>query len=239
MTPSLSPDGAFYQNRPNVRPYCTRRFLPWALGNFHHWEAVSYSSTILTATLVGVWCGSAWASALVLGLPVLRQAFRFPVLTDPLGLLFLTASLMTGRWEFAAVGGLFNEKTPVFGAILVSPWALLGLIPPIALYVAGEKPRQSDPDWLRHPLREGLKKIGRLVEPKVSVLPWGGALLGFPLLGPREWLAVLLGYAQLLVAQDSARVYMWCFLPVVHAVPQSWLPVAALLSWVNPDRDRI
>lgn len=236
--PSLSPDGRFYLERPNVRPYCMRR--PLALvKSFEAWRAVSWSSTVVCATATGVYCGSAWASALVLGLPVLRQSFRFPVLTDQAALAALAVSAATGRWEFAAIGGLFNEKCPVFGAVLVSPLALVGLIPAFALHLAGEKPLPGDPEWLKHPLKEGWRMIGRLAEPRISVLPWGGALLGFQHLDFRGWASVLLGYGQLVAAQDSARLYMYSFLPVVRAVQPPLLPLAALLCWVNPDKDRI
>lgn len=236
--PRTSPDGAFYLTRPNVRPYCTRRLLPAVLRSPEAWRAVSFSCTVVTATMTGLYCGSAWASALVLGLPVLRQAFFFPVLTDPAGLMLLSTAYATGRWEIAAIGGLFNEKCPIFGAFL-SPWALVGLIPAVVLYLAGEKPRQNDPEWLKHPLKEGWKKIGRLAEPKISVLPWGGALLGAPNLDLKGWACIGVGYGQLMAAQDSARLYMYAFLPLVRAVEAPLLPLAALLCWVNPDRDRI
>jgi hypothetical protein len=162
-----------------------------------------------------------------------------PVLTDPMGLLCLSASFYTGDWRYAALGGIFNEKAPVFGALLTSPMALVGLLPPFALYMSGKRPHKGDPEWLRKPLKCGLERIGRLLQPEVGILPWGGALLGFPFLSPSGWWGVLLGYGQLVMAQDGPRLFQWAALPVIAAVPAHHAPLAAALCWINPYRDTV
>lgn len=237
---TLSPDGQFFTLRPHIRPYSMRWFLPWLLKDrYWAWKAVNWSATAVTAGMIGLKCGSPWYSAIALGLPVFRQTFKFPVLTDPMGLLFLSGAFYTGKWEIAALGGLFNEKTPIFGAFLTSPLALVGLLPPFALYLGGKRPLQSDPEWLHKPFLAASKIRQRILDPKVAILPWGGALLGLVSLSPLHWAGVLLSYLQLLVAQDGPRLFQWSALPIINAVPPQQAPLAALLCWINPERDRL
>lgn len=241
FVPTLSADGKYYLTRPGLRPYCMRRLMRDVLGtDERRWRWLNWACTVLAATSVGAYCGSPWASAVVLGLPVLRVGAALPVLTDPPALLCLAVSLATGRWEFAALGGLFNEKAPLFGALMLwQPLALVGLVLPSALFAVGTKPLPSDPEWLRTPFKSAFARIARLGDPNQSVWPWGGALLGFPHLDVKGWLAVLAGYAQLLMAQDGPRLYQWAAFAVVKQIPPQFLPLAALGCWVNPRRDDV
>lgn len=239
--PQTSPDGYFYTKEPNVRPYCMRRFYPWLLRKapFSVWRVFAGVFLALAGAFVGLKYG-VWHSILFMGLPLVRTCFKYPVLTDAPALFFLTLGLYLNNPWIMAIGGLFNEKVPLFGSLaLWTPLPLIGLIAPIALHFWGVKPGQKHPVWLKEPFKEAWKLRKRFLDPNLMVLPWGFLVFGMGGLGIKGSLALLAGYAQLLVAQDGARLYQWAFFALLPHVQGEYLPVFALLQWCNPWKDTL
>jgi hypothetical protein len=240
--PRLSPDGEYYLAPHPPRPYAGRWLLPLVLRGRGPawWEAVSLGSTCLTALLVGA-VGGWVASVLFLGLASTRTNTYFPVLTDQLGVLLLTITVLL-PWPLnliaACFAGAVNEKGPIFAAALTSnPALLLGLVFWLPAYYYAPKPGPNDPDWLRHPFREARKLAPTLRDPAVMLAPWGVALVGLFYVPA---LAVFLAYAQLLVAQDRARLYQWIGPAVcvasAGALPAQYAVPLVVAHWLNPWR---
>lgn len=241
IEPRLSPDGRFYLEDPLCRPYALRSFYTLLARRipFWAWDALGCTCLALTAAFVGLMCGSFWHSLLYLSLPIARQCVRFPVLTDQPALLCLALALYLHQPWIVLLGGVVNEKCAVFGSVfLASLWPLIALLLVAWGYGRGHKAKDG-PEWLKQPVKAAWKARKRLLEPNVTVLPWGTALLGVGSLGPMEGLALLLGYLQLLTAQDGARLYQWACFGLIGHVQGPWLPLAAVMNWCNPYRDSV
>lgn len=235
--PSLSPDGRYYREDPWKRPYAARRLCSWLMRKAPEktWRAFTLASLATASFASGMAAGSPWACALVACLPLSRVCARFPVLTDAPALACLGLAVWLKEPWVAALGGLFNEKCPVFGALaLWSAVPLAGLAVPLALWARGKAPGPGDPAWLRHPVREAARLSRRFFDPRATIAPWGGLLAGVGGLSWQGALALALGYSQLLAAQDCARLYSWAFFPLLLGVPANLLPAAAAASLAFP-----
>lgn len=243
--PQVSPDGAYYLDplRARRRPYVLR-FVQSSLIRFlgvPRWTLVSRSAIALTCLLVWNVHG-AGSAALWLGLASTRTNLWLPVLTDQVGILVLTLAWITGPTPLGIVigilgGALISEKVSLFAGLLVSPWCLLGLSLPLALYWRlGTPPGKGDPAWLQNPLphlRQGLRDL----TPQNLLLPWGLALVGIPFISP---LLIVVAYAQCAIGLDRARLYQWIG-PVVCAAAGVWIPgelwpLVLILHLSNPWR---
>lgn len=213
---------------------------------------------ILTTGLLGIL--NPWFAVAFLTLPSLtRFNITLPVLVDQTAMMFAVAAALAVMHEYylvtiilALCAGACHERAPLFAAIWAIgfvdwPFCLLPLVGLATVgWFLGRKVDEKDPIWLQKPVREALKihrgKFGHWMH---SLLPWGGLIILLPLglagsiisahqaiaLG----LALLIGYGQLLVAQDSARLFCWAFLPMLPLIPMSALPFLTICLF-NPYR---
>jgi hypothetical protein len=259
MVYRLTPDGRRYLSMARGErepvPFHLRWLLPWALSeNVLAWVIVNIASVLaigaLTALLAlqyGVTLTQAIvAGLLMLGLPSIRFAWFSPVLVDMLGLALALGAAVTfpiSPWAALGVcvlGAMISEKVPVFS---LQPILLAGLVAPLARYVlvsAGEIRSDDQLAWTLDLRRAGLKAhAGKWRAPAVMLLPWGACLIVVAA-APSPWLllALLVGYAQLLVATDSVRLYQQAA-PVVcimaaTLIPEAWAVPVLLAHWFNP-----
>ena len=265
MTFLLSPDGERYLQMgggiAQPMPFHLRPGLP-AICRMSRgrWVAANLIGMAFAAWLVGCLAmlhgatgnQAAFATALFLGLPWVRFCFSRPVLVDMPGLaltLLAAVSWMEGYLVLPLVavvaGALISEKVPIWAAIFAwSPLLLVGLAIPLARRLlfkpaaVNENDRLSD--TLTHPLRSGLESHRHFWrDPRVMLLPWGACLVA--VIHPMGWwmaAALAAGYAQLLVATDTVRLYQQAA-PVVCvatalAVPLEWMPAVLVAHWFNP-----
>lgn len=264
MTFRITPDGARYVrmglNQAEPMPFCIRPLLPLICrDSMPRWIAATTLGLIASIVLTGVLALS-WgatqeqalvAMALVSGLPLLRFSFFAPVLVDmPAMALALGAALL---WPIsvelslvvAAVAGLVSEKAPIWAAVFaLQPWLLAGLVTPVLLFLLMMHDKDPDPndplaDTLRHPIRSSMKwHAGKWRDPRAMLLPWGACLV---VVVDPSWvllIALAVGYAQLLVATDTVRLYQQAA-PVVciaaaFVIPTEWALPVVLAHWFNP-----
>lgn len=262
----LTPDGARYlamaRGERQPLPFHLRFGLPLVCGErLWCWVWLTYLS--LAGCAAGVFAlglqhglppeQAGLAAGLWLGLPSVAFLARAPVLVDAPGLaLALGAAVALGAGEpwialgCAVIAAVAWEKAPIFAAVFaLHPLPLVALIVPALrrLWVApgAIDARGPDVEALRHPLRSGLAAHrGRWRDPFWMLTPWGVALAA--LAAPSGWLAlaVAAGYAQLVVASDTTRLYQQAA-PVVCIVaasvlPVEWAPALLVAHWMHPLR---
>jgi len=107
-----------------------------------------------------------------------------------------------------------KESAPVFAAVFAwHPALLVGLL--AVKWWGASEPDQA---WLRRPFHSA-RTSRDLLDWRRAALPWG-LVAAFPLWGSaRVFLALLLGYSQLLLAQDDARLYQWAAPAVLALIP--------------------
>ena len=248
---NLSPDGHYYlaaaRGLPVPVPYQRRWLLPVLLGPHpERWARLTYASLALTPAAAWLYLRAHTEAPLVgavllAALPgVWRCSLRFPVLTDApaFALALVVAALCsTPAWPVAIplaclLGGV-RESAPLFAALWAwHPAPLVGLL--AVGWTHRAAPHGGVP-WLAHPVREALalrRAVG--LDALLYVVPWGAAMLGFAGLDWRGWLTVAAAYAQLAMAQDTIRLYVWAAPVVVVAaaerVPLAWLPLAVAIT---------
>lgn len=259
----LTPDGVRYLaiagGMRQPLPFHLRWLLPWLLGGrIWLWIAVSWGSLAASGALIAVvalqWGATegeaVLASLLWLGLPSVRFQVEAPVLVDAAGMALVLASVAlwpVSPWAavgLAGLGGAVWEKAPVWAAVFaMEPMLLAGLLAPALrrLLVAPGAIEEKDPyrETLEHPLRTGLKAhAGQWRDPVRMALPWGVCLVVLAMPHPFWVAAVVLGYAQLVVATDTVRLYQQAA-PVVAIAAASMLPIEwavplVLAHWLNP-----
>jgi hypothetical protein len=258
----VTTDGMIYlqagRGEPVPRPFSRRWLLPRLLGDRAvRWDVASTAAMIACGPLVAAYAGGPmWqqlaACCLFLGCPgIFRMNVACPVHVDPIGhALALAAALCAPHHPVIAValslaGGACVERAPVFAAIFAwNPWLLLGLLAP-AWRRAGAPATEP---WLTRPFRYALERHrGSWLAWREMVMPWGalallmplGAALDLPTLIAVAALAV--GYGQMFIATDRARLYQWAapalIAVAVRALPDSSLTVAILVVHLfNPYR---
>jgi hypothetical protein len=139
---------------------------------------------------------------------------------------------------------MVSEKVPVWAAVFsLQPLLLAGLIAPLArwlLTTAGQINHNDPLAWTLDQRIAGLKAhMGRWRDPYLMLLPWGACLV-VACAVPSLWLmlALAVGYAQLLVATDTVRLYQQAA-PVVcvsaaFVIPETWAVPVLLAHWFNP-----
>lgn len=240
----LSPDGAYYvkaADGTNVpSPYSRRWLMPLVLGaKWQRWAivtGVAYLATglcvyALTHSLAAVWL---WA-----WLPGWALCFRLPVLTDMTAAALMLGAIAlerAGQRELAVLclltAGQCKESAPIFGAILapaLAPWALGSTV--LALGMGKLRAAPPDAPWLVAPFTYAMRTRDPMAW-KMMLLPWGAVALLACFATPSWWLvaSVALGYGQLLIATDHARLYQWAAFAVLMAIPWASLPVPLLVG---------
>ena len=259
----ITPDGRHYLAMAGgvaqPMPYHVRRGLPMICGTSkRRWKVANTISTLAAAWLIGCLAvlhgatpyQAAFAAALFLGLPWVRFCVECPVLVDMPGLagaLFAAVAWLSGYQPLAlvavCVAAPISEKAPIWAALFAwHPVLLAGLIVPLVVrcILKPAEPDAGDVE-LTHPLRAGLdwpKKKWR--DPLAMVMPWGMCLAALLALTLPLCVALLIGYAQLLVATDTVRLYQQAA-PVVcvaaaMVIPIEFAPLALVAHWFNPLR---
>lgn len=249
----MTPDGARYLaavSRQVPYPFHFRWLLPFVLRkNIQAWEYVNRGAIIGIGLLTMAYTGSFWMGCVAF-LPVFTLSWKYPILVDAPAMFLALASAVV--WPYSpimAVGlvliaGCVRETSPVWAAGYAwNPILLIGLVP-----VALRTLRKPGPDvfsedgehrWiLEHPFQAGLKYHAETWRDAGSmILPWGGLVLALANVDAQLIVAIALGYAQLLVATDSVRLYQWSA-PVVAlacmGLPEVVLPFVALSVVFNP-----
>lgn len=248
----VTPDGARYlamAQRRVARPFHLRWLLPALCGrDLTNWRNVTRGALLAVAGLTALYSGSPWMLAVGL-LPGLAFAWRRPVLVDPLGMALALGSalLLPVCWPaavaVACLAGMVRETAPIWAAVYAfNPIPLLGLVPVAAraLMRQGDDVLDAENAWiLAHPIKAAQKyHAGLWLDWRTMVAPWGGLLVALAGLDLRLGLALALGYAQLLVATDSVRLYQWAApamaLAAVNVTPGWALPLVALAIVFNP-----
>jgi hypothetical protein len=192
------------------------------------------------------------AAALMAFLPIQRVNLKFPVLVDAPAMALALGSALAMRAghsglavALAVLAGGCKETAPIFAALYA--WHWLPLVGLVAL-IGQRTPAPADGDpyagrgvvaafkrILKERRHDGLNALWML-------LPWGAIAPLYVLAGPTWKSAAVLavGYAQLLVATDNARLFQWAA-PSVIAIAASgasgtWLAFALIAHAFNPYR---
>lgn len=220
------------------------------------WGAVwTILSAVLTATYVG---GSLERQVLALllfvGLPgIWRLNVRLPLLVDPtaysitlIGALLYRNDHSVLAFLVTCIGVMTKETVPIFVAALSLnpvPLIALGIARYVHLNTPHRKPLPTEP-YLEHPIVEA-RKVHDFFDWRSKLLPWGVLIVLAPLgftcndAGISALIALALGYSQLFVAQDNARLYQWAAPAVIELAVQDppwWIWIAALIGLFNPYR---
>lgn len=257
----LSPDGLRYfalaRGIPQPSPFHRRWLLPRLLGtSLWRWRVVTWAATIAMGPLLCAYTGSPWAAALFAGLPLVRVAAMFPVLVDAPAMALALGSAVAwqrGHSSLAAIlwtlSGTVRETGPVFAVCFAgTPWAILGLVG--VPWFMSPGPKDGDV-YCGRPLLETAARIWRERRHEPLSLAhaagWGPLLVLAPL--GAAWdratllagLAIAVAYAQLVVATDKGRLYLWAAPAVialaVRSVPAPWLAAACVVGCLVPYRD--
>ena len=256
----LTPDGRIYlaagMGERAPRPYVWRILLPRILRGSHTaWAATSAVSLIATGPLLCGYLGALGyhprlqlvGVAALIGLPgIWRLGVRYPVLVDQTGLALAIATAwasVEGLWwlvvPLAVLTGLVRESAAIWAAVFAwSALPLYGLVLPVimAIFVKpGAVPK--DCGWLLDPIRQARRHhAGQWFDLTAMVLPWGvlSVTTGIALASGIVWplvVAMVLAYGQMLVADDTTRLYQQAApLVIASALPAlDQLPAWALL----------
>lgn len=253
----LSPDGKFYaamaERLGAPSPYARRWLLPALLKSKRAWSVASGAAFIavgplmfaLTDSLVMVWL-MAW-------LPGFAINIKFPVLVDQvaLALMLLAVVLLRNDYELAAclvlaVAAQTKESAGLFGAVIcwASPWAAVTgvLFTGLAVWVGKARGSAPTEEFMVRPFRDALGRHDPLCW-RSMLLPWGA----IPLLCVATWsglgeieavacVSLVLAYAQLAIARDESRLFLWAAPAVLMAVSASGLdtPWLGLMLVLHP-----
>jgi len=264
---SVSPDGHRYRalgaGEPVPMPFALRWLLPRVCGaSLVRWRVSALLHLAALPPLLAVWLRHwihedamvAAGALLVCGLSgVWRITLRWPVLVDATALTWAVGSAIAfqqGVWPLggalALVAGCIKESAPVFAACYAwNPLALIGLVAPAirALTVRVGPDLMAQPHVTRHPVAASrVHHLGKWFDARAMILPWGigilAALATDPRVVPMLVITLLLAYAQLVVATDTARLYQWAAPPVILAtmtvLPPRWAVLALIAHLFNP-----
>ena len=256
---TLAPDFLTYQNmskgRPAPDPFRTRWLLPKLMNGdaLKGWYTVGIVGLLLsfpalylfaeTAGASGLWAVVIWGS-----LPVIDVLWRMRGMIDhvswPVALLagtFVLSGHIIPAIIFVALTAMLDPRTVIFVfAWTLNPWVLLGLIPFVAASVMLPKGGPYiHPDVILHPWQSAKKINGPfLLEPKMTLIPWGVCIAGFLNLSVAVIVSLLFGYAKMFRAIDRVRLYMWAapvlIIATLGIVPEAWLPLAVIVTLMNP-----
>lgn len=231
------------------KPYHYRWLLPRLLGeDRRRWATVSTASVVGMVPAMWWLTGRPGAGLFAFTLHgVWPLARHHPVLVDAPGMLLAiiaAAATKHRRWEIALVAslaaGATRETAPVWAAVYAwHPLPLVGLLSPLVMERRPEGPDITD-DFSHTCVVDPVGAAWRVRQVhtkddwKTYVAPWGGLLAG--LRGDtRTAVALLLAYAQCLVAVDTTRLVQWAWPVLADNLTEDrrW-PVALLASTLNP-----
>lgn len=232
----VTSDGQAYieiaNGKPGLAPF-RWRLVARLLGRSPRlWVGISWTALVASTALVGVYADQhglpGWAAAaLFVSLPYFRGLVRIPIVTDHLGMFFALAAGVAPWWAAIPLGvlaGCCNEKAPIFAAIFAwSPLPLVGLVVPATMVLLTRGgPKSLHNSW------KLMRELHNKAQPHIYILPWGVCLLGVLTPTYQLLLAIVFGYAQMLVATDRSRLYQMGA-PVVILATLAVLPAWALL----------
>lgn len=250
----LTADGARYwmaSEKPVPYPFHLRWLLPFMLRqNERAWAYVGRGSIVAIGFLTAAYTHSPWM-ACVAFLPGFKLSWDYPVLVDAPGMALALAAAVVWPYSMPAAiaivlaAGCTRETAPVWAAVYAwNPILLVGMAP-VALRTLRKAAKDDiledeEHEWIiRNPLKAGQKyHAGHWRDPLIMVTPWGGMAVAAAYLDAQLGAALALGYAQLLVATDTVRLYQWAA-PVVALVcarnlPGWALPLVAASVIFNP-----
>jgi hypothetical protein len=241
----VSPDGQAYlrlaAGHGGPAPF-RWRLAVYLLGRYPlAWHWLSWSALAASAGLVGEYSGrhgiAPWAAAgLFAALPWFRGLVRMPILTDQLAMVCAIGAALVPWYAaipLALLAGTLSERAPVFSAVFAWSFVpLVGLIVPAVMVAMTRGGIESHNDW------RAMRELHNRVQPHTYVLPWGACLVAALGVGWQLVAAVALGYSQMLVATDRARLYQWSAPVVVVsalvAAPAEWWPAMVLATVAAP-----
>lgn len=237
-------------------PFSLRWLLPMITrGNRTAWYVVSLTCAVMLPVAVYAYAltrglsteGALAAGVALTALSNYRLMWVLPGTTDSaamLGAVTSAAMLSTGEIEWviagyalAAVFAACRESVPVFTALFAwNPIVLFTLVVPLIVWSVRrliDNPdnidQLGDPTGgIGSPFATGRKFHAKiLTNSTVMLFPWGIGL--FALVEPTIQLAAtaLAAYAQVFVATDTTRLYMWAA-PVVLTIAVTLIPVSLL-----------
>jgi hypothetical protein len=230
-------------------PYSRRWLLPVLLRKrIWLWTAISAASFVAIGPLIYELTGSLLSVWLLVWLPGMRFNIRFPILADPVAFALVLGSVTAGiaGYEIMAcllivIAGQVKESAPIFALLLYHSPLFAGcaaLTTILAILIGRWFSVPSENPKITHPFRSALAKHDPF-DWAVMVLPWGliPVLLLLAPTGYWTWVAavsLLLAYGQLVMAQDTARLYQWAAPAILLAtsglsIPQPWLAGVLLL----------
>lgn len=256
------------QGKPVARPFNLRWLLPamcgddpklWTVIWFTSWPVLAAGAFVWAVGMGATWQAAAAAAAFLVALPGVWG----PHSVRPVGVDLPTMAVAI--WAAAAfahgipvlgvvlvlIAAMCSEKAPAMVALWAwTPLALVGLL---AVAVAWFVCRPAMDEVTAHPVlkrvhdhpfttaMEHRQQQGGWRNAWLMVAPWGVTLAA--LLNPSPWLiaAVVVAYAQLLVATDVVRLYQAVAGPVVclaaaQVIPPQWLLLAVVVHavWWRP-----
>jgi len=256
---SLAPDFLTYQamsqGRPAADPFRTRWLLPALMnGNaLKGWHTVGLVGLVLsfpalylfveTVGASGLWAVVIWGS-----LPVIDVLYRMRGMIDhvawPVALLagtFVVSGHIIPAGILIALSAMLDPRTVMFiFAWTLNPWTLLGLVPfAVASLILPKGEPYIHPEIIKHPWASSKKVNGPfLLNPKMTLIPWGVCMFGLLDLSLTVILSLIFAYAQMFRAIDRIRLFMWAAPALIIAtlgiVPEAWLPLAVLVTIMNP-----
>jgi len=95
------------------------------------------------------------------------------------------------------------------------------------------------PEIIKHPWQSAKKVNGVfLLNLRMTLLPWGVCMAGFLNMSLSVVVSLFFAYAQMFRAIDRIRLFMWAapvmIIAALGVVPESWLPLAVLVTIMNP-----
>lgn len=264
---AVSPDGRRYlalgRGEPVGMPFALRWLLPAVCGDSLRRWRISTLAHLLALPPLLTWWLSPWVAdtrlrvagaLLICGLPgVWRIHLRWPVHTDAAAMAWALGSAVAFQrhepvlgMALALVAGAIKESAPVFAACF--SWNLLPLAALAGPLVRALTARVgADPlgqeHVTSHPVTASrVHHLGRWFDARAMIAPWGAGILA-PLASSSPVTAMLgvtalLGYAQLVVATDTARLYQWAapavILATVTVIPARWAVLVLVLHLFNP-----
>ena len=252
----LTPDGKHYTamsaGDSAPLPFSLRWFVPFCVGPRPRvWTVVSGVALLASVGLLTAWLHArgiepAWfGGVLFVGLSgVFWYNVAWPVLVDQVATASVIGTVLLYDlgfvwWAVAlcVVGAMVKESVPLWAAAaVVSPLLLAGLVAPAVRVLFC-----SRSDGIVNSLKQARSRQGpRMVDARLMLLPWGVCLVGLVSGEPAVLLSAALGYALLLVVNDTVRIYQMAFLPIiaatVAAVPAEWVVPLAVAHVFNPWR---
>lgn len=229
-----------------VTPFWGRWLAPVILRERGYlWEAMTFVCVVAMHAGLAYAYGI-WAAWLLLPSHLIAWNVRSPIGADliPLAIMCWSATVKDpyALMLLGLVAGAGKQSAPIFMAILTwSPFPLVGLMSQLVglFWYRKMDPEVEKNPWLLSPLQTTFNaKRGHWLNPRVMIWPWGAVLpLAIVTSDVRLWAALAVAYAQVLVASDNARLYLWA-LPIaigyaVNApINAAWWPVIALANVV-------